>query len=101
MPEDQVYHWFVSTYAYWRTSDSLVKALDAIRKCHPREPKLLINVWRVPGRNIGSHYNIIFYSPQVKGALYCGTTTTNEDYVVSSEGGAIPHAEAYAERGVS
>lgn len=101
MFEDRVYHWFVSTYAYFNTSDSLVAALDAIRKRHPREPKLLVNVWRVPGRNVGTHYKVSFYAPQIEGAMFCGTTTLSEKYVVSAEGGIMSREEAYAERGVS
>lgn len=85
------YHWFVSNSFYWSASDSLLSAIYRLLDLSRLLPTNVyaatpINVWRVPGRNAGTHYGVEFYTPQIEGAVFVGTTRPGEGHLMTDNG---------------
>lgn len=89
-PDVYEYHWFACNAYLRATSDSLFHAL--LRLMLATEPlygtTLPISVWRVPGRDKDTHYDVVFYTPQAQGAEYVGTTVADEAWIMTG-GGAL------------
>jgi hypothetical protein len=66
------YHFLVTTAAYWKTHDSLLTALEDIRR--EDDVAICANMWRIPGSAKGTAYEINFYVPQIEGAVFLGST---------------------------
>ena len=83
------YHWFVTNARSWVTSDSLLVALARLTTfmTKPRErDEMPVSVWRVPGRDKETYYDVTFYTPQIEGAVFVGTSMPNEHWLMTENG---------------
>ena len=73
--QDKPFHFFCSSFANWTTDDDLYKCLkrqravdvDGMKKNYQVK---FCNVWKVPGTNKGTKYDIDNYAPQVEGVEF-------------------------------
>ena len=67
------YHWFVADKRQWFTNDRLHVAIAGLLEYDQAiEVEGQYSVWRVPGSNADTNYEIDLYTPQVRGAVLVG-----------------------------
>ena len=72
MPEEQKFHYYATTAFTWIADDDLWKALSYLKRQGGRDGTAkkgtVYTVFRVPGTNADTNYEIRGYAPQVEGA---------------------------------